>query len=835
MFDLILNRRTNLARTNRLGSRGNYRISSIPAFAEIQLLERRVVPSTVTWTGGGGNTNWDTAANWSGGVVPSAGSDVVIAVSSGTAVNGSGNAAQINSLTLNSGRLTLQSDLLVINGITVSSGAILLGGNYHTLTTNGNLNGKGTIDLTNDTLKLTSSLTETTSTPTLVLSGSTLKGAGTLTISAGITQNVSSSAFNIPLVNQGNLLVVNLGNQNTPFNGPFSNAGMLTLQTATNGDGQISVASGFTNSGKIVLSASTSQTATLSIDAGGLLNTSSGVIICQGTGQINLGADLTNQGSVTVNTSTMLEYYTGGLTNSGTITLNAPTTLEYNNNNGSLTNSGTIYVNAPTTSNFGLNVNSGTINVAAGKTLGFGNYETFATSGTLTGQGTIDLTNDTFKLTNSLTETTSTPAVLLSGTTVSGAGTLTISAGITQSVSSSTFNAALVNRGTLSVLNLGDYRSNFNGSFSNAGTLNLQTATNNDGEFLFSSGFTNSGKIVLSASTSQTATLSIDAGGLFNASRGVIICQGTGQINLGADLTNQGTVTVNASTTLEYYTGGLTNGGTINLNAATTLEYNNNDGSLINSGTINVNAAATSNFTVNINSGTINIATGQTFTYQSIVNVGTINTGVNPATAADLGILQAPTTATAGTPAGTVKVAVYDHYGHLESTSTSVTLTLASGKFSNGQTSVTGTTTGGIALFTGLTFNTARAYTVNVTSGTLLPQSFSINVKPAAATHLVFTSVPSTGVHGQVLSAVSVAVEDAFGNIVTGDSSSVTLSVNSSNPAGGGFDSSSTTTVKVVNGIAVFTNLKLNKAGTYTLKAVDGGLTPAISGNIVVS
>ena len=85
------------------------------------------------------------------------------------------------------------------------------------------------------------------------------------------------------------------------------------------------------------------------------------------------------------------------------------------------------------------------------------------------------------------------------------------------------------------------------------------------------------------------------------------------------------------------------------------------------------------------------------------------------------------------------------------------------------------------------------------------------------------------------LSTLTVAVEDAYGKIVTGDSSSIAISVNSSNPAGGGFVSESTTTVAVVNGVATFTNLKLNKAGTYTLKAVDGTLSPAVSGNIVVS
>ena len=38
-----------------------------------------------------------------------------------------------------------------------------------------------------------------------------------------------------------------------------------------------------------------------------------------------------------------------------------------------------------------------------------------------------------------------------------------------------------------------------------------------------------------------------------------------------------------------------------------------------------------------------------------------------------------------------------------------------------------------------------------------------------------------------------------------------------------------------VNGVATFSNLVLNTAGTYTLKATDGALTGATSGNLTVS
>ena len=64
-------------------------------------------------------------------------------------------------------------------------------------------------------------------------------------------------------------------------------------------------------------------------------------------------------------------------------------------------------------------------------------------------------------------------------------------------------------------------------------------------------------------------------------------------------------------------------------------------------------------------------------------------------------------------------------------------------------------------------------------------------------------------------------MDDQFGNVVTTDSSSVTLTV-SSGP--GSFDGS--TTVAASSGIATFSNLILNTAGNYTLTASDGSLTP---------
>lgn len=97
---------------------------------------------------------------------------------------------------------------------------------------------------------------------------------------------------------------------------------------------------------------------------------------------------------------------------------------------------------------------------------------------------------------------------------------------------------------------------------------------------------------------------------------------------------------------------------------------------------------------------------------------------------------------------------------------------------------------------------------------------------------LAFTQSPSTVVAGQTLSTITVAIENAQGQVVTNDNSTVTLSINS---GPGGFASGSRLTASAVNGIATFSNLALNVAGSYTLAATDGSLISATSPTLTVS
>ncbi len=206
------------------------------------------------------------------------------------------------------------------------------------------------------------------------------------------------------------------------------------------------------------------------------------------------------------------------------------------------------------------------------------------------------------------------------------------------------------------------------------------------------------------------------------------------------------------------------------------------------------------------------------------------------ATATKLVFATTPTTGTAGTTLGSVKVDIESSTGAIVTTNTStVTIAVASGPggFTTASTTSVAAVSG-VATFSKLALDTAGTYTFQVTDGSLTgATSGNITVSPAAASKLAFQQTPTTGTAGQALSpSITASVEDAFGNVVTTNTSTVTIAV-ASGP--GALASGSTTTAKAASGVATFSNLILDTAGTYTFKVTDGSLTSATSGNIAVS
>ncbi len=212
------------------------------------------------------------------------------------------------------------------------------------------------------------------------------------------------------------------------------------------------------------------------------------------------------------------------------------------------------------------------------------------------------------------------------------------------------------------------------------------------------------------------------------------------------------------------------------------------------------------------------------------------NITVTPGTAAKLAFTVQPSNATAGaaiTPA--VQVAVQDAAGNsVPGTTNAITLAITIGANPGGATlfgTVTKSAANGVASFADLRLDkVGTGYTLSA-SGTSLAgvTSSAFNITPGAASKLAFAVQPSNATAGKVLTpAVQVVVQDAFGNTVTGATNAVTLALGS-NP--GGATLSGLTTVSVVNGVASFTDLSLNKAGSaYTLAATSTGPTGVTSG-----
>ncbi|HVT83107.1 MAG TPA: hypothetical protein VHM90_20890, partial [Phycisphaerae bacterium] len=185
-----------------------------------------------------------------------------------------------------------------------------------------------------------------------------------------------------------------------------------------------------------------------------------------------------------------------------------------------------------------------------------------------------------------------------------------------------------------------------------------------------------------------------------------------------------------------------------------------------------------------------------------------------------------------------IQVAVEDSTGITVTTdnSTIVSLTLTQnpigGGFTNTST-ISMKVTGGVANFTNVAFTTAGLYSISASSGTLAIPTSNIFTVTQPASKLAFVQAPVNLSAGQLFpNAVSVAIQDATGNVVTTDRSNITLTV-VSGPGGGTING--TTTVQAINGIATFNGISLPKAGAYTIQARDGSLTVVNSASFTVS
>jgi hypothetical protein len=187
-------------------------------------------------------------------------------------------------------------------------------------------------------------------------------------------------------------------------------------------------------------------------------------------------------------------------------------------------------------------------------------------------------------------------------------------------------------------------------------------------------------------------------------------------------------------------------------------------------------------------------------------------------------------------------VSVEDASGSVVTGNTSaVTLAIASQPGSGATLSCTAnpvTASNGVASFAGCKITgktgsyTLKATARNLTSAT----SSTFSVAAGAAAKLVYTTQPGGGASGTAWSAQpAVSVEDASGNVVTGNTSAVTLAI-SSQPGSGAVLSCTANPVTASHGVASFAGCKITgRTGSYTLKATDGSLTSATSSILRIS
>ena len=101
-----------------------------------------------------------------------------------------------------------------------------------------------------------------------------------------------------------------------------------------------------------------------------------------------------------------------------------------------------------------------------------------------------------------------------------------------------------------------------------------------------------------------------------------------------------------------------------------------------------------------------------------------------------------------------------------------------------------------------------------------------------ASASIAFFSQPGTANTGQVIPAVEVVARDSLGQTDSTFTASITVSL-TSNTTGGAL--SGTTTRTASNGIVNFNDLRVDKAGTYTLTATTSGLPAITSGAFTIT
>ncbi len=456
------------------------------------------------WTGNGGNANWATAGNWSGGVAPSTSN---IAVFDGSCASNCSPTIAAN-ISVSGIRISSGYTGTISQGsstITLSSGGwVQLGGTFSggsaTITNTGKfiLSG-GTFTSTSGTFNANGTVWSVSGTGSFVHNSGTvsMSGSGSLTFGAETYNNFSLSAagvtytMNSTTLNVGGTLTLSSASNGTYLNSGTVNVyGNLTFAAnyGWNGSAIFRVkgnASGQTISG----SSSSAFVNNLIIEAG------TNNVTMSGTFALGSIYTVTSVGTMTTTGSTV---NIGGNIGSSTLTFGSET---YNNitfsscagtyslNSTTLNVGGTLTTSAACNNSY---INSGTVNIYGNLTLtsnyGWYGSAVFKVKGNASGQTITGSSGGSFL--NNLIIDAGSNNVTLSGTiavgsnyTVTSVGTLTttsstLNIGGMNSVTM-TFGTEVYNNVTIDSYCSGTYSLN-SSTLNVGGTFTLKTGCNNN-------------------------------------------------------------------------------------------------------------------------------------------------------------------------------------------------------------------------------------------------------------------------------------------------------------------------------------------------------------------
>jgi hypothetical protein len=223
---------------------------------------------------------------------------------------------------------------------------------------------------------------------------------------------------------------------------------------------------------------------------------------------------------------------------------------------------------------------------------------------------------------------------------------------------------------------------------------------------------------------------------------------------------------------------------------------------------------------------------------QGLLELGETTEGA-PGPATQLVFSTEPAGATVGGAFTTQPVVtVEDASGDVVTTdSSTVSLSIASGTpTSGGPGALSGCSqneSSGVITFSGCQIGTlGTAYELHATDGSLTAAtSAAFNVTAGTASKLVFSTQPAGASAGSAFGTEPVVtVEDASGDVVTTDSSTVSLSIALGTPTSGGPGALSGCSQNESSGVITFSGCQIGTLGTaYELHATDGSLTAATS------